>query len=473
MAIIETRDAGGMYSEIRYSEWSATYGVSDVQVAPEATVETAARGETVDAGQELRIRDDAGAKTIFEGSIVSAPRKARGNQTLKCEADVWRTFEENVTITFASPTVEEVLQAALSESATGEITDLNYQGPAITLGDDYNEQDRTVKSVFRDMADRAGVVWWVDETGEITVDERGARGTWATLDSATDRFSVREYDPDDLDAVINVQTVRGTGAELVSATATDSTSITDFGRREGNPVNVGYITSATEAQDYADELLVPDPPAGAKVIIPDGTGGATDDILANYQIDITDPQATGMDDTLTVERQIIEEGRMTVDLGQARARGVVEVNREAKSRDDLTSGGDRYDSDRIVDLAIEETKISDEAVSTPKLRAEAVVANKIDTNTITAAQIDTLDLTTDEITVGAGLTHLIEFDDIPISGGAETVAAMLPSADGQCLIGLPGTRFSNVYAVEVFTEDWEVNDKIQDLEDRVTALENA
>ena len=480
MAIIETRSPGGSYTELRYREWSATYGVSDVQVAPEATVETAARGEAADAGDELRIRDEAGSKTIFEGRIVSAPRKSQGNQTLKCEAARWRTFEENVSVTLTSPTVENVLTTALDATATASAADLTYNGPSLSLGNGYEETDRRVSRVFRDMAERVGVVWWVDSDGQITVGERGGRGTWASLNGPSDDFLVREYDPDDLDAVINVQTVKGTGEELVSATATDSVSITDFGRREGDPVNVGYITTATEAQDYADALLQPEPPAGAEVIVADGTGGATDDVLANYDLAVSDPDGTGMDDTLTIERQIIEEGRMTVDLGAARARGTVAVNRQSKSQEDLTSGGDVYDTERIVDLAIEETKISDEAVSTPKLRADAVTAEKIRVNTITAAQIATLQLATNELAVGSGLTARIEFDDIPISGTNETVAAMIPSEDNVCFIGLPGTRFSEMYATEMNTQDYAVNAELDDinselasLDSRVSSLENS
>jgi hypothetical protein len=47
-----------------------------------------------------------------------------------------------------------------------------------------------------------------------------------------------------------------------------------------------------------------------------------------------------MNDTLTIERQIIEEGRMTVDLGGARARGTVAVNRQSKSQEDKFEGDD-------------------------------------------------------------------------------------------------------------------------------------
>ena len=188
-----------------------------------------------------------------------------------------------------------------------------------------------------------------------------------------------------------------------------------------------------------------------------------------------------MDDTLTVERQIIEEGRMTVDLGQARARGVVEVNREAKSRGDLTSGGDEYGGDRIVDLSITETKISDDSISTPKLQTEAVTANKILANTITAALIDTLDLATDEISVGSGLDGIIEFTDF--DAGTRTVTAMLPSQDNDCLVGFPGTRFAELFVREANVNDYLAADGIsggvsddlvevlEDHESRLDALE--
>jgi hypothetical protein len=154
----------------------------------------------------------------------------------------------------------------------------------------------------------------------------------------------------------------------------------------------------------------------------------------------------------------------------------------------VTEPGSVYDSDRIadgaietqklVDLSITETKIQDDSISTPKLQAEAVTANKILANTITAALIDTLDLATDELSIGAGLDGRIVFDDLTISGTNETVAIMLPSNNEGSLIGLSGTRFAEIFVRdvncdEVITDEHNVDDELNDLDQRVTALENA
>jgi len=187
-------------------------------------------------------------------------------------------------------------------------------------------------------------------------------------------------------------------------------------------------------------------------------------VLANYDLAVSDPDGTGMDDTLTIERQIIEEGRMTVDLGGARARGTVAVNRQSKSREDLTSGGDVFGNDRIgndavdteqlvdtavieskladlsvslqkiqdnaviegklADLSVSENKIQDGSISTPKLIAEAVTANEIEADTITAAQIQSGTITTFEIKADTITAFNIAADTITADEvAADTITA--------------------------------------------------
>jgi hypothetical protein len=207
----------------------------------------------------------------------------------------------------------------------------------------------------------------------------------------------------------------------------------------------------------------------------------------NYEVGVDD-DALGVDSTLLVEGQTVAEQVTDLALGEGAGVNAAEFNRQQKSKEDVTEPGSVYDSERIadgaietqklVDLSITETKIQDDSISTPKLQAEAVTANKILANTITAALIDTLNLATGELSVGSGNDGLIEFDDLTISGTNQTVTVMLPSSNENALLGLSGTRFAEIFVRdvncdEVITDEHNVDDELNDLDSRVTALENA
>jgi len=72
-------DDHGRGRSIRFAEWSVETGVSDIRIAPEATVVTSRR-EDVSAGDDLVI-DDGG--TVFEGTVVDAPVDQQGKVRLK------------------------------------------------------------------------------------------------------------------------------------------------------------------------------------------------------------------------------------------------------------------------------------------------------------------------------------------------------------------------------------------------------
>ena len=439
-------DDSGTWRDIRYQSYEIEFGLSDVLLAPKATVQSDAR-EDIDAGQRLRIRESG--STIFEGRTTSSgKRRNNGRRRVEVEHRAFELFDETVSFTETSPTAGDVLQRALDESSIGGSFTLTFAATDVTLADDYEADDRTVKRVFRDMTDRAGLVWWVDGVDdEITVDEYGARGVWESINTETDAASVLEFDPDSLDTVVNDVTVNGTGGERVTGSASDSGSIDEFGRRP-KTLNVSYIQSDGEADDYADALLQPDPLPEADVQIGRRVGDVFEN-LANFEIDITDP-STGLDDTLVVEKQTVSQGSAEVALGQGRAVQIEQFNRAEKSKGDTTEPGSVYGGDRIADEAIDEPKlvdlsvteqkladlsvsldkvqpdsidtvnITDDAIETPKLAAGSVVASKIQSDTITANEIDAGTITAVEIATGTLTAN--EIDTLELTAGELTVA---------------------------------------------------
>jgi len=426
--------------------WQIENGLSDSIIAPQAEVNTDVR-ETVNAGEELRIREDG--TTIFQGRLTSSgKRQSNGARKLKAEHRAYELFEERVSFTSTNPTASDVLTDALAASNIGGSFTLNFLASDPALADDYEADNRPVKRVFRDITDRTGTAWWVaGASDEITVDDYGGRGLWESVNTATDTARVQSFDPDNVETVVNDVTVNGTGQERVTGTATDATSINDFGRRP-KTVNVQYITSQSEADDYASALLAPDPLPEAEVLIGSNVGTNPETNLSNSEIAIDDTNGTGLNSTLVVEKQTVTQSKVTFDLGRGRATSLAELNRQSKSQEDTTEPGSVYDSDRIADgaisdtklvdlsvteekladlavslnklqdnaviegkladLSVSETKVQDDAISTPKLQAEAVVAGKIDANTITANEIAAGTITAFEIEAGTITTNQID-----------------------------------------------------------------
>jgi len=494
---------GGDLVDIRYSEFEIEFGLSDVLIAPKATVQSDAR-ESIGAGDRLRIREDG--TTLFEGRLLSSGKRRRdGRRRLEAEHRAYELFDETVSINETSPTAEDVLQAALSASNIGGSFTLTYNAPGVSLADDYDVSDRSVKRIFRDIMDRAGTVWYVDGADDvITVDTYGARGTFASVNTTEDGAVVREFDPDNVQTVFNDVIVNGTKGENVRGTATDSDSISTFGRQP-LVVNVAYITSTSEADAYADALLTPEPQPEAVVRLGRSVGNIAQN-LSNFEISVTDA-ATGFDETAVVEKQTLTQGAADVELGQGRAVVKEQFNRSEKSKADNSEPGSVYGEDRIADGsiaepklaalsvsidkiqdeavaeakvrqdAITETKIEDDAISTPKLQAgsvetgtldsAAVTAIKIDAdaveagkiaadavgareliaNSITADEIDTLFLTTEEIRIGTDTNTDIIFTE------EEDNTAMVPdSSGGSCQVGTSSRPFNILNAINVEIE---------------------
>ncbi|MFW5896338.1 MAG: hypothetical protein ACOCUA_03035, partial [archaeon] len=470
MTTVEVRRDGD-WEEIDFGEnWRIVNGVHDATVAPSATIPTQAR-EDITAGQDIRITEDG--STLFEGITESGGRKRTGGQVqLNCEHPAAALFEETVSFTESgSPTDEDVLLAALSDADSGGDFTLDYSGSATTLDSEYDADDRPVKQVFRDMMDRTSRTWWIDPAGTtINVQPRGDRGTWESLDAQDDGVEVRSFDSGSVDTVRNYVTVNATGGTRETATASDSDSIDDYGRR-AKSFNIGYADTEAEAKAVAEALRIPEPLAQGEILVPntDSVGDITQP-LPNYYVDLTDDERAIDADDLLVEKQTLEQGRVTLKVGEGSGVSIANNNRESKSRIDTTEPGSVMDSDRIADGsvleqkladlavtldkvspdAIDETKIQDDSIETPKLAAGAVIASKIASDTITANEIDVLDLATGELTIGTDADEQIVFDTTDVNN--TPVTRMEPTADGLSVIGADGNRFTAVWAGELWGE---------------------
>ena len=328
---------GGSYEAIDYDDFRIDIGVSDVLVAPEATVTTQAR-ESIDANQDIRITIDGTVR--FEGVTESSgTKRANGQVRLNCEHPAAALFEDTVTFTeTGSPTDLDVLQAALANAERGGDFALSYDGSATALDSDYDADGRNLKTVFRDMMDRTSRVWWIDPaTTTITVQPRGFRGTWQSLSSAADGISVQSFDEGSVDTVRNFVRVNATNEEVQSTTAEDSASVSEYGRR-AETINIGYASTQLEALAMANELLIPDPLAEAEVLVPNDIGVDITEPLANYTVDVTDQAKNINGADLLIEQQTIEQGRVTLKAGEGTGVDLSSLNRKSKSQEDSFQG---------------------------------------------------------------------------------------------------------------------------------------
>jgi len=324
-------DRSGTWESITYSDFSIEVPTSSIAHAPSATVTTQVR-ESINPNQPIRIVIDG--TTRFEGVTESSGRKQqRGQVRLSAVHDAEALFEERVDLSLTSPTVSEVLDGALTNANRGSNFTLDYSGTDTSLSSDYEADNRQLSQIFRDMCDRTGRVWWVDPAShDIHVEPVGGRGLWKSLDAQADGVAVRSFDEGSVKTVRNDVTVNATAGENVTGTATDATSISEYGRRS-EKVNIAYAATAAEADAYAQELIIPDPLAQGEIAVPQSVG-TVEAPLVNYTVDLTDSpkdiNATG----LAVEKQTIEQGRATLKIGEGSGVSLENVNRNAKSRDD-------------------------------------------------------------------------------------------------------------------------------------------
>lgn len=453
----------GSYESVDADRFQIELGISTLLVAPSAEIEISPR-ESITAGQSVRIQE--GGVTIFEGSADSGGTKY-DERTMKVEIrhDAAELFNANASVSETSPTDEDVLNAAISNASTQASFTLNYAGTPTSLANDYSVDNRPVVSIFRDMMDRTGRVWWVEpDSNTINVDVEGGRGQWQSIDAETDRVSLQSFDTGSVETVINDVTVIGTGDEAVTGTDSDATSQSNYGVRS-KKWNVEYAITQTEADALASSLLQPDPIAEGELLAGRNLG-SVEDPQVNKTIDLTDGSKDISATGLVIEQQTIEQGRARLHFGGGVGASVAESNRRSKSVGDVTLPGSVFGEGRIADdsvsrekirdravdnarielstiisdnmadsaissdkiadasvtevkvddLAISETKIQDDSIATPKLQAEAVTANEILAGTVTANEIESETITASEIAAGTiGASRLFIEDWIPVN----------------------------------------------------------
>jgi len=230
-------------------------------IAPEATI-TTANSVPVESNQRVRIVIDG--VTRFSGRTTSeGTRRRNGQRRVRAEHEAYRVFDEAVSV---GPTSDAatVLQDAIAATSFAAGLSVTYTGTSETLTEAYEVTDRKVKSIFRDIVDRTNRVWWVAADGTITVQPRGGRGEWTSVSLPGDDAAIDSYEAGDVRSVLNDVTVVGTGEERVEGNATDAASISEYGRRS-ETFNLQYVTTASEADAAAAELLQPTPLDSASV----------------------------------------------------------------------------------------------------------------------------------------------------------------------------------------------------------------
>ena len=480
-------ERAGTFEPITYGDFEIENGTSDVRIAPEATI-TTANSVPVESNQRVRIVIDG--VTRFLGRTTSeGTRRRNGQRRVRAEHEAYRVFDEAVSV---GPTSDAatVLQDAIAATSFAAGLSVSYTGTSETLTEAYEVTDRKVKSIFRDIVDRTNRVWWVGADGTITVQPRGGRGEWTSVSLPGDDAAIDSYEAGDVRSVVNDVTVVGTGEERVEGNATDSTSISEYGKRS-ETFNLQYVTTASEADAAAAELLQPTPLDSASVIVGGSVGTNPDQNLSNFTISLSDNSLGLAGDSFIIESQSVEQGRVTLEVGEAATNGIDSVNRASKSRGDVTTlgnvvgsgslGDNSVDTPQLVDtavieqkladagvtngklanLSVDETKVQDSSISTPKLQAEAVTASEIAADTITAAQIaagtitaleiaadeitaneiDTLDLDTAEISIGTDADQSLEFTTETV--GASTAVRVVPN--GLATLGGDSDRFTRSY----------------------------
>jgi len=365
MSVLTVTVAG---TDIDYRDVELTRGISPARPTPEATVRRVP--SVVETGDSITISE--GGTTLFTGQVARPKVKSGGSRDLTCEHALAPLFEESVDVP-PTTSVQSALSSALSNASTSAT--LSFVGGDVTLGDDYQATDRSVKRIFRDLTERTGRVWRIEDPDTVVVEPLGA-GPTIQINTTADAAVVDSYDPGDVRTVVNDVTVNGTGGERVTGTDSDATSINDYGTRS-ETTNVEYIRTESEADDYASELLVPEPLAAADVRV----GATVTDIVSdrtNAVIDLTDPSRDIAGVQLVIEEQTNTSGGSAVfSAGEGAATDLVERNRQAKSDEDTTEPGSVYNTDRIADDAINSDKLGPDSVTVSELADDAVTSDKI------------------------------------------------------------------------------------------------
>lgn len=462
MSITAERYDGTNWVEFDYvrDNVTITQGSIATELAPKAAVTVDASVDIV-GGDSVRFKDPNGT-VFFDNATARSTGTYRenGSRDIEIRHRAYRLFEDEVTFGPTTQSSDSHLQDALDNANIGGEFTLNFTGTASTF--EFEATDTKVKTVFRDVLDQNNLVGIVEmDTKTINVVDRGSGVVWRDMETERDNITIQSWKEGDVETVINdvkVEPAGGIGF-FDQARATDSTSISTYGRRAETFKILGILTQSV-ANDFASALLQPDPLGSGSFQIVGGTDFYTS--LIDDYLEVTDTTRNLSNDELRIERQTIRPSRVILDAGEGAGELFHRSNRKTRTTKETTTSGTVMPTERIaddaignaklVDLSIDETKIQDDAISTPKLQAEAVTANEIKTNTITASQIDVLDLDTGALSVGDQSSgDVLDFVNRNISG--ITFLSVVPS--GSVILGSNGSgeQFDIAYIDQIDAEE--------------------
>ena len=316
-------DGGTSWTAIDYTDFSIERGNGKNLLAPNAVIDTH-KDVSISTDDLVRIKIDSTRR--FEG-YANGPGvvQLQGQKRIEVRGYGYDIMEEKITLNLTGTSPENVLSEAISGT---DYTLTTTTSTGITL--DYSCDDKKRKNVFQDMVDRTGYIFRVEPDKTIYFEDLEDGGSWQTLSTSSDKVAVREWNSADPDTIKNKVIVNGTGESTnVKETATDFT-YTDVERSA--EYNFKYISTSTEAQNMADQLLEPSPLAKAKIIV--GESGYTPDIysdLVNSTIDLSDSSKGISNEVLVVEKQKVKDGRIELELGEGSSFSIHEVNLQNKS----------------------------------------------------------------------------------------------------------------------------------------------
>lgn len=369
-------ESAATWKTIDQAMWRVENGVSSKMPAPRAVIETNANVDLL-PNTDIRIRE--GTEPIFVGYTRNGGEYGdRGQQRINCRSEAYKILNEEVSVSVTSGTDADVISTAISNTSRSTDFSLSYPETAINIGD-YDATERKLKVILRDMADRTGRVWYfTSDANTLSIQSLGYRGTWETLETGTDNIAIEKWNGGEIDAVQNSITVTGTGSDPVTSdTIEDTNSIDKYGRQSAS-YSYRWIQTKTQANDLANQLLIPEPLESGKVTIPEtAVSGNTWDNLSNYTIDLSD-STRGINSVLaTIEKQVIQEGRTTLYVGKGVSYAESSINRNSQSQQDAVRTNYTQLEGTLDDIDDGSTygKILDSAISSGRHTLSAAVGD--------------------------------------------------------------------------------------------------
>lgn len=346
---------GTNWVEINTNGFRLVRGNGNNKLGPELEFSTP-RDSSITANDQVRLKIDGVVE--FRGySKNSGKFGLSGAKDYVIRGRGYEVLDTELTLDLSSISPEDILSNHVLDGTSYTLSTSTATG--ITI-DSYKCSNRTRKSIIRDLLDRTSYLLRIDSVNQVFYfEDKGDRGNYGSFDAQNDSCNVVKWTEDDLDTVINKAIVYGTQEGSYKATASDSTSISTYGEQKIE-VNYRYIGSTTEAQNIANQLLVPDPLDNGRVRAANEKFDGSD--LVNYEIDVIDT-SKNISSTVVVEKQIVKPGQMDLFVGQGEDFSLKNYNRQNKSREDKNYPG----ADLTIENADNINHIGTSAPSDPKI----------------------------------------------------------------------------------------------------------